>query len=172
MTVSNMIIDLSDYDYDNNSITKLENSTYVEDSQVPIIEYLVPCETVNVQYAPGAPQAPVSCPSIKYSGDTVTLQATPTNGIGPYIVTFKKDGITISTSRLAGLSNPITSAPEDVQITRVYTLDDLDISSALTGNIEFSVEISDLCPTGHNTCESTCTIAVGCYAPVCNFTVT
>jgi len=114
-----------------------------------------------------------SCPSTpKYSGDTVTLKATPTGGVEPYVVTFKKDGSTISTSRLGGLSNPTTGAVEDTQITRVYTLDDLDISSASTGTINFSVYIEDSCPTGPMSCTETCTISVGCVAPICNFTVT
>lgn len=171
MTIKDIVIDLSMYDQGYYPIENLDNSN-VDDNSIPTIESLIPCGTVDVESAPGAPEAPGGCPSIKYSGDTVTLQATPANAIGPYIVTFKKDGITIITSRLGGLSNPITSAPEDVQITRVYTLNDLDISSALTGEIEFSVEISDSCPIIPQTCTSTCTITVGCYAPVCNFTVT
>ena len=114
-----------------------------------------------------------TCPTTpKYSGDTVTLKATPTGGVEPYVVTFKKDGSTISTSRLGGLSNPTTGAVEDTQITRVYTLDDLDISSASTGTINFSVYIEDSCPTGPMSCTETCTISVGCVAPICNFTVT
>ena len=153
MTVPEMIIDMSE------DVPRIENLT-------------VTCEDVTVESAPGAPQAPVSCPATKYSGETVTLQATPSDGIGPYTVTFKKDTVTINPSRLGGLDNPTLSAPEDVQITRVYTLNDLDISSALTGEITFSVEISDSCPLGAMTCSSDCVIAVGCYAPVCNFTVT
>lgn len=161
MSISEMIIDLS------------------EDYNEPRIENLsVECQDVTVESAPGAPQAPIEpCPSLKYSGNTVTLQATPTDGTGPYIVTFKKNGTTIDDSRLVDefsdpTTNPTTDAPEDVQITRVYTLDDLDISSALTGDITFSVEISDSCPTGPMTCSSECVIAVGCVTPVCNFTVT
>jgi hypothetical protein len=122
--------------------------------------------------APGAPQSPTSCPAIKYSGDIITLKATPADGIGPYIVTFKKEDITINPSRLGGLSNPITNATENTQITRVYTLNDLDISSAITGNLTFSVEVSDSCPVTSMTCSSICIITVGCVAPVCNFTVT
>lgn len=173
MTVKNTIIDLSDYN---------DNSQFVENleySGEPIIESLIPCGEVNVQAAPGAPQANIGCPDIKYSGETVTLQSTPQDGIGPYTVTFKKEGTTILTSRLSlipggvtGASNPILSAPEDDTITRVYTLDDFDISSASTGTLTFSVEVSDLCPIGPMTCTSECIINVGCVAPVCNFTVT
>lgn len=117
-------------------------------------------------------QAPL-CPTLpKYSGDDVTLQATPKDGIGPYYVEFTKDGITIDPSRLGGLSNPITSAPEDTTITRIYTLDDVDISSATAGTINFSVFISDSCPTSPQSCTETCIITIGCMAPVCNFVVT
>jgi hypothetical protein len=113
------------------------------------------------------------CPtSARYSGDDITLQSTPRDGIGPYYVVFRKDGDDISPSRLGGLDNPILNAPENVQITRVYTLNDLDISSASTGTIDFSVYIEDSCPTGPMSCTETCTINIGCVAPVCNFTVT
>ena len=155
MTVPEMMIDLSD------------------GTIVPRIENLsISCQDVDIESAPGAPESPGSCPAIKYTGDIVTLQATPANGISPYVVTFKKNGVIIDPSRLGELDNPILDAPEDVQITRVYTLDDLDISSALTGNITFSVEISDSCPTGPMTCSSECVISVGCHAPVCSFVVT
>ena len=114
-----------------------------------------------------------SCPSTpKYSGDTVTLQATPNDGTGPYYVVFKKGGTNIDPSRLEGLDNPILDATEGVLITRIYTLNDLDISSALTGTIIFSVYIEDSCPTGPLSCTDACTISIGCLAPVCNFTVT
>lgn len=114
-----------------------------------------------------------ACPlSPKYSEDTVTLEATPKDGIGPYYVEFSKDGNPIDPSRLGGLSNPIINAPEDTLITRIYTLDDEDIRTASLGTIDFSVFISDSCPTGAQTCTDTCTINIGCFAPVCNFTVT
>lgn len=114
-----------------------------------------------------------TCPSgLKYSGDTITLKATPKDGIGPYNVTFRKDGSTIDPSRLASLSNPILGATENVEITRVYTLNDADIAGALTGTIDFSVFISDSCPTVPQTCSESCTISIGCLAPVCNFVVT
>jgi hypothetical protein len=177
MAVSDVIIDLSGYcnsnSYNTNSYnTNLGDSTYVEVVNTPMIESLIDCATVDVEYLPGAPQLPLQpCPTIKYSGDTVTLKATPRNGIAPYIVTFKKDDEAINSSRLGG-SNPISPAPEDVDITRAYILDDLDISSALSGTIKFSVEISDSCPTGPVTCTSECIINIGCMAPVCNFVVT
>lgn len=110
--------------------------------------------------------------SLKYSGNYITLQATPKDGIGPYYVVFRKNGTTIDPSRLGGLSNPIINAPEGIQITRVYTIDDVDVATALTGTIDFSVYMEDSCPTGPMTCSDTCTINIGCIAPVCNFMVT
>lgn len=119
------------------------------------------------------PLTPLPCPvSPRYSGNIITLKATPKDGIGPYYVGFSKDGSPIDPSRLEGLDNPIFPAPENVLITRVYTLDDLDISSALLGTIDFSVYITDSCPTGSKICTETCTITIGCIAPVCNFQVT
>ena len=113
-----------------------------------------------------------SCPtSPRYSGDTITLEATPTGGIGPYDIEFKKDTVTIDPSRLGGLDNPILSSPEGTTITRAYTLDDLDVSTS-GGTIDFSVHIIDSCPTGPMFCTETCSINIGCVAPVCNFTVT
>lgn len=113
------------------------------------------------------------CPtSPRYSGDNITLKSTPKDGIGPYYVVFRKNAVDINPSRLAGLDNPILNAPENVQITRVYTLNDLDISSASGGTINFSVYIEDSCPIGPMSCTETCTINIGCVAPICNFTVT
>ncbi len=114
----------------------------------------------------------IVCPiSPKYEGNTVTLNATPKDGIGPYYVEFRKNGVIIDPSRLGG-SNPILSAPENIQITRVYTLDDEDIRTASLGTIDFSVYIEDSCPTGFKTCTDACTISIGCISPVCNFQVT
>lgn len=126
-------------------------------------------------FGSGALEAPPVCPTgLKYSGDTITLKATPKDGVGPYDVTFQKDGVTIDPSRLGGLSNPILGAPEDVEITRIYTLNDADIVGALGGTIEFSVYVEDSCPSpiGPKTCSGTCIINIGCLAPVCNFFVT
>lgn len=113
------------------------------------------------------------CPtSPRYSGDNITLKSTPRDGAGPYYVEFRKNGVLINPSRLGGLDNPILNAPENVQITRVYSLNDLDVSSASGGTIDFSVYITDSCPTGPMSCSETCTINIGCVAPICNFTVT
>jgi hypothetical protein len=121
----------------------------------------------------GESKSSAMCPTTpKYSGDTVTLEATPRDGIAPYIVEFRINGDRIDPSRLTGETNPITGVTENTLITRTYTLDDLDISSALTGTIEFSVQVSDGCPIEPMTCTESCTIDIGCIAPVCNFTVT
>jgi len=121
----------------------------------------------------GESESSAVCPTTpKYSGDIVTLEATPRDGIGPYYVVFKMNGATINPLKLTGGTNPITGATENTLITRTYTLDDVDISSALTGTIEFSVYMEDSCPIAPMTCTESCTIDIGCYAPVCNFTVT
>ena len=113
-----------------------------------------------------------TCPiALKYSGYTVTLKATPKDGIGPYHVEFLKNGVLIDSSRLDG-PNPIDPAAEDEQITRVYILDDADIAGASEGKITFSVFISDSCPTGLNICTESCDVHIGCITPVCNFVVT
>lgn len=114
----------------------------------------------------------LACPSTpKCSGDPITLQATPKDGIGPYIVTFKKDDNTIDPSRFEDQSNPINNTSENETITRVYTLNDVDIANATGGTITFSVLISDSCPTGAQTCEEFCIINVGCRTPICNFII-
>lgn len=38
-----------------------------------------------------------TCPGTKYSGDSIVLKATPRDGIGPYYIAFKKDGIIVHT---------------------------------------------------------------------------
>ena len=114
-----------------------------------------------------------TCPTVpKYSGDIITLKATPRDGIGPYYVEFGKDGSAIPSPRLGGLDNPILNAPENIDVTRIYTLNDADIAGAIGGTINFSVYIRDSCPTTPQTCTESCIITIGCVAPVCNFTVT
>ncbi len=116
----------------------------------------------------------LTCPiTPKYSGDTITLQATPRDGIGPYYVEFSKDGLLIDPARLGG-TNPGTSqiynAPENTTITRTYTLTDEDVRNS-PGTITFGVFISDSCPTTARTCTQGCIVEIGCMPPVCNFTV-
>lgn len=109
-----------------------------------------------------------TCPiSPKYENDIIHLGATPKDGIGPYIVEFIKS--------INGVYSTVKSyidAPENIQITYDYTLIEEDIRNALSGTINFSVYIEDSCPIIPQTCTETCTINIGCLAPVCNFTVT
>lgn len=110
------------------------------------------------------------CPTtLKYSGDTITLEATPTGGIGPYYVEFNKDGD--QDPEISGGTNPIYNVPENTTITRTYTLTDENVRNALTGTMTFSVFISDSCPTTAQTCTQECIVNLGCIPPVCNFTV-
>lgn len=145
--------------YDRNSIDNIQNM-YGESA------YGSSAFGVNAAQAPLCPTGP------KYSGNILTLKATPKNGIGPYYIVFRKDGSTISPTRLGGLDNPILSATENIEITRTYTLDDADIAGAIGGTIDFSVYMIDSCPPTGQTCEDHCIINIGCIAPVCNFVVT
>lgn len=114
-----------------------------------------------------------TCPTVpKYSGDTLTLEATPKDGTGPYYVEFRMNGTAIPGNDPLGYPYTILSAIENVTIIRTYILSDADIAGALTGTINFSVYIEDSCPTGPMTCTEYCIINIGCIAPVCNFTVT
>ncbi len=108
-----------------------------------------------------------NCPiSPKYEGDNVHLSANPRSGIGPYYVEFRKT-IEGSTTVL----NSYTSSPENTEITYDYILTNEDIRTAYSGTINFSVYMEDSCPTTPQTCSDSCAITIGCYAPVCNFTV-
>jgi hypothetical protein len=114
----------------------------------------------------------LGCPvATKYKGDTLTLQATPRDGTYPYNVEFRKNGIAIPGNDPSGNPYTITGALEDVTLTRTYVItnDDVRLSS---GSIDFSVYISDSCPTGSLSCSEICTVTLGCLTPVCNFTVT
>ena len=112
----------------------------------------------------------LTCPiTPKYSGDTITLEATPTGGIGPYYVEFNKDGNI--NPEISGGANPIYNVPENTTITRTYALTDENVRNALTGTMTFSVFMSDSCPTTAQTCTQECVVNIGCIPPVCNFTV-
>ena len=125
-------------------------------------------------------QAAVCPTTSKHSGDTITLKLTPTGGVGPYTVEFRKDDILIDPSLLLdelgvpSVSNPLTDVLEDTLITRIYTLTDADIASATTGTIKFSINATDSCPSGiggPSSCEHICDITIECISPVCNFAV-
>lgn len=135
-------------------------------------------------------QAAANCPiATKYSGDTVTLKATPIQGVAPYTVEFRmsppqsmigdETGATdvISPLRLGGLSNPTNNVTEGTEITRIYTLDDADLEGATSKipgegpSIIFATEMIDSC-TPSQSCIKYCKVLVGCTLPVCDFTVT
>ena len=124
-----------------------------------------------------AEEVPTCTTTPKHSGDIITLQLTPTGGIGPYTVEFRKDDVVIDPSLLLdefgvpSISNPLTDVSEDILLTRKYTLTDTDIAAATTGTIKFSVIATDSCPTGPLSCDQYCDITIECVAPVCNFTV-
>lgn len=117
----------------------------------------------GIEETPGCPTSP------KYEGDTVHLSATPKDGTGPYYVEFRKSIEGIST-----IISFYTNAPENVEIIEDYILTNEDIRTAYSGIIRFSVYMEDSCPPplGPQTCTQYCDVIIGCYAPVCNFTVT
>jgi hypothetical protein len=196
MTEKDIVIDLSKYS-DDYQLENLENYTYMEDNSEPIIESLIPCGSVDVEAAYGAPQQPVGCGSTKYSGNTINLQATPNGGIGPYRVRFwKKAGGTGGTFSLVGTTHyPVT---EGDAVTESFVLNDFDVSSA-TGDttagdptsddvgiiadpfgggaslaaakIRVATTVADSCPIEPKICISYCDVTLGCVAPTCNFTV-
>lgn len=198
-STEDIVTDLSKYNDDDYRLENLENYTCIEDSSIPIIESLIPCGSVIVQEAYGAPELPYGCNTLetKYSGDSINLEATPDNGIFPYTVRFwRKIGGTGGTYIQIGDDHlPIT---EGDTVTESYMLSDFDLSHA-TGDttagtpmiddlgiiiepfdgltplapsrIRVAVTVADSCPVGPNTCMSYCDVALGCVAPTCNFTV-
>ncbi len=110
---------------------------------------------------------PICSSTLKYEGDTVHLSATPKDGTSPYYVEFIKT--------IEGINTVISSfinAPENIEITDDYILTNDDIRTASSGTINFEVYMQDSCPTGSKTCTGTCTVNIGCIAPICNFNVT
>ena len=133
-------------------------------------------------YSPTCPSTP------KFSGDTVTLKATPIQGVAPYTVEFRmsppqsmindETGVTevIPPSRLGG-PNPTNNVTEGTAITRAYILDGVDLEGATTKtpgegpSIIFAAEMIDSCAPSQS-CIKYCKVFVGCTSPVCDFTVT
>lgn len=122
------------------------------------------------------------CPlTSKHAGDPVNFQLAPTGGTGPYTIEFRKNGILIDPSLLLdefgipSISNPLTNVPPGTSITRVYTLTDADIVSAIGGICQFSTHVIDSCPPllgGPKSDEKICNITVVCSIPICDFDVT
>jgi len=131
----------------------------------------------------------ISCTTTtKLVGDTVTLSATPVQGVAPYTIQFRISPVqsmgndasaateVIPDIRIPG-GNNVSGVSEGVVITRVYTLDSSDLEGATTKvgdtgpSIIFAVETIDSC-TPPQSCIKYCKIFVGCTAPVCDFTVT
>ena len=141
-------------------LSQLTNAAYTYIKNTRVRKYASPEPTLSIlglEESPGCPTSP------KYEGDTIHLSATPRDGIGPYIIIFEKNN-----SPILSLSNVI----ENTEVTYDYQLTNEDIRTASFGTINFSVYMEDSCPTTHQTCIQSCTIDIGCMAPVCNFTVT
>jgi hypothetical protein len=131
---------------------------------------------------------PLPCPiTPKYSGNIITMNATPVQGVAPYTIQFRKSPANsmgndetaatevISDIRIPG-GNNISGVAEGTTIIRVYTLDSADIEGATTKSgdtgpsILFASEITDSC-TPSQSCIKYCKIFVGCTVPVCDFIV-
>jgi hypothetical protein len=101
-----------------------------------------------------------TCPGAKYVGQVITLSSTPTGGIAPYTVTFRRSGVALP-------SGSFTNVPEGTLKTMNYTLVAADSPSVV-----MSVYITDSCPSGSLNNTEQCTITTGvCAAPSCGFVV-
>lgn len=182
MSTPSFIIDLSKY-IDNNDF----NTNMIQDLTVP-------CESIDVQYASGAPQAPVGCASTKYSGDYINLEASPDGAVGPYYVRFWRksapgayteigltrtvsEGNSTSSSILLGDSDLVaatgdsTAGEPSTDSTGDITDPEDNTATFGAGVIRVATTVYDSCPTGAQSCVSYCDVALGCVAPTCNFTV-
>ena len=122
------------------------------------------------------------CPlTSKQSGDPVNFQLSPIGGTGPYTIEFRKDGVLIDPLLLLdgfgqpSISNPLTNISPGTSITRIYTLTDADIASAIAGICQFSTHVIDSCPPllgGPKSDAQICNITVVCSTPICDFDVT
>lgn len=131
----------------------------------------------------------ISCTTTtKLVGDTVTLSATPIQGVAPYTIQFRRSPVqsigndasaatdVIPDIRIPG-GNNVSGVSEGTVTTRVYTLDSSDLEGATSKmlgegpSIIFVAETIDSC-TPSQSCIKYCKIFVGCTVPVCDFTVT
>ena len=185
MPTPSFIIDLPKYNEENDFNTDM------------IQDLTVPCSSVDVQYASGAPQAPVGCASTKYSGNSINLQASPDGAIGPYHVRFFRMPAT-GGSMIYGELGTTRSVAEGGSTSTSFTLYDTDLVAASgktnagipstdaigditdpldstdplgTGYIRVATTVYDSCPTGGQSCISYCDVALGCVAPTCNFII-
>lgn len=133
-----------------------------------------------------------TCPANKQSGSSVTLQATPAGGIGPYTATFYRQ--VAGTAASLSTASPIT---EGNTATYTYTITDADVSAAAisgtitiavpggggvgaefgplsAGYIRFSNIVTDSCAAGAGGpgwCAQYCDVAIVCIPPTCGFVV-
>lgn len=163
-------------------------------SEYTIEDLTVPCSSVDVQYASGAPQSPIGCASTKYSGDSINLSASPNGAVGPYYVRFWRksspgtyseigsvrtvtEGSSTSTSILLGDSDLVaatgdsTAGQPSTDSTGIITDPENSTATFGAGVIRVATTIYDSCPIGAQSCTSYCDVSLGCIAPTCNFTV-
>jgi len=202
MAVKDIVIDLSKYRDDDYQLENLENDTYIENNSEPTIESLIECGQVYVESAYGAPQPPggTGCASIKYSGNSINLAASPNGAVGPYYVRFWRMPATGGAHSYGELGT-VRSVTESYSTSTSFTLYDTDLVAAsgvtagtptvstdtaslgqildlvgtgnnlAVGKIRVATTVYDSCPVTPMTCLSYCDITLGCIAPTCNFTV-
>jgi len=179
MTVSNIVIDLSE-----------------EIVEQRIEDLSISCQDVVIESAPGAPQAPIGCGPTKYSGDSINLQASPNDAIGPYYVRFWRKPNAVGTMAWGEIGT-VRNVSEGSSTSTSFTLYDADLVAAVghggaltpdsdtagnitesgaanalaIGKIRVATTVYDSCPVTPQVCLSYCDISLGCVAPTCNFTV-
>jgi hypothetical protein len=137
----------------------------------------------------------------KASGSTITLASAPNGAIGPYYVRFFRMPGTSQTNastfseldtvrtveELSNTSTSFTLYDTDLVAAKGNTLADIPTTNATgallttvgtgtkpltVGYIRVFTTVYDSCPTGAQSCVSSCDVQLGCIAPTCNFTVT
>lgn len=93
----------------------------------------------------------------KQATQVVALSSSPTNGQPPYTVKFYKGNPTTGT--LLYTSPPVSAGGS---ATYNYTLTGADV-----GTPQFSVVVTDSCPTGSMTCTDSCTVTV--ITSICSY---
>lgn len=192
MTVKDIVIDLSEYSDDGYSTENLEDYTYES------IESLIPCGSVSVESAYGAPELPIGgCATTKYSGYSINLQSSPDDAVAPYFVRFWRKPTSAGVMAWQEIGSVRTVFTDGGTVSDSFTLYDLDVASAIgqigaltpgtdtagnitesgataslaVGKIRVATTVYDSCPTTPKVCLSYCDVTLGCFAPTCNFTV-
>lgn len=128
-------------------------------------------------------------------GETTNLSAAPNNGTAPYTVKFLAQfggapaqltggGLTGSSLQTVlvdgGITTAVTYTVSDAEIVAsvggalaATNVDGsgIDLAASAANTVRFIVHTSDSCPTGALHCLESCTLAIVCTTPTCNFIV-